>query len=276
MSSSQPVLAAILNGFKPLSENLIKHKVRAKYVPDFVRGGYRLAQVCSFDRPVFMSSGFEERRDKSDKVSRCEDEVSELLAPMNENNVQRAIRRSRSAVFDLCICNNFDLFCTFTYSSEYIDRSNYEEAYRKIKVWLSNRVQRHGLHYVAAPEYHKKGKAIHFHALCNSSAVNLVDSGHKRKGKTVYNIGDWKWGFSTAIKIEGESALEKTSKYIAKYMTKQGGAKIGGRYYLSGGELNRPTYVYGDSFDEFITTETPTYEKTYDLGFTIYKEASFL
>lgn len=276
MSSREAILAPNLSPLKSVSENLCTYKVRAKYVPDFASGGYRLAQVCGFDRPVFTSSGWEEHKPPTDEKLHDVELFEEIIAPPDESNIQRAVRRARATVFDLCICNDFDLFCTFTFSPEHIDRSNYDEAYKKIKVWLSNRVQRNGLHYVATPEYHKKGKAIHFHALCNSSAVNLVDSGHKQKGKVVYNIADWKWGFSTAMKIDGEKAIDKTSKYIAKYMTKQGGAKIGGRYYLSGGSLNRPSYLYGDTFEEFMPDMKPTFERTCDLGFTTYSEYSFL
>ena len=139
-----------------------------------------------------------------------------------------------------------------------IKRNSYEAVYEAFRVWLSNHVQRRGLKYVAVPEYHSGEKsqdktAIHFHILSNSNAVELVDSGHYRKGRQVFNIPSWKKGFSTAIYTDGDrGSTDNTAKYICKYMTKSNGNKVGGRYYLSGGNLQRPMYVYGDSIEELV------------------------
>ena len=122
--------------------------------------------------------------------------------------------------------------------------------------------------YVGVIERHKCSDGLHFHVLCND-VLSLVDSGtvkclgHKKpiristadrykipeeNRKKVYNISDWIYGFSTAIPITGDDALVKVSSYLQKYLTKET-EKIGGRYYYSGGELQRPRYVYCD--DDF-------------------------
>ena len=107
----------------------------------------------------------------------------------------------------------------------------------RLRVYFSNRVQRHGLKYVAVPELHHDG-AIHFHGLCNSEAVGLTDSGRRWKGRPVYNL-DWKIGFSTGVKLVGD--YERVCGYIAKYVTKAtGGGTIGGRYFYHGGALAHP------------------------------------
>lgn len=253
-NKGKPLVDLFGNVLSPISENLGLFRARAKYVPDFENGGLRLASIAEFSFPVFSPKWLSPVRDDDvglDLERAKIPESNEFRQLYNE----RASRRARMNVFDLAICNRFDLFCTFTYDPEKIDRTSYEETYGALRTWLSNRVQRRGLRYVAVPEYHEKnaskyGNAIHFHMLCNSEAVDLVDSGHRRAGKKVYNIPSWTFGFSTAQFITGERSVDFVSKYVSKYMTKTNGRKIGGRYYLSGGDLQRPTYVYADTLDD--------------------------
>lgn len=165
----------------------------------------------------------------------------------NEQSRRRAYRN----VFDYAACNDdvFDLFVTITLDKECIDRYDIKQIYPKFKAFLSNHVQRNGLAYVIVPEYHKDG-AIHFHGLINSSAVKLKDSGKrywKRNtpcyGQRIYNVTDWKFGFTTAVKLKGD--YTNVCKYITKYVMKQAeGGMIGGRYYYHGGKLKRPHYEY--------------------------------
>ena len=120
------------------------------------------------------------------------------------------------------------------------------------------------------PELHKDG-SFHFHFLCNASALKLVDSdtvivkGHKKpiknktadrygvpldERRTVYNISDWSLGFTTAVKTYG--SIEAVAHYIGKYITKSEGGKVGGRWYYSGGKLQRPVLTYQRvSFNDF-------------------------
>lgn len=186
----------------------------------------------------------------------------ELEADNRAQNLQRSIRRASGQLRDYILCNNFDLFCTLTLDSTLIKRDDYGAVIRKLNTYLDNRVRRNGLVYVGVPELHKKG-GIHFHFLCNSEAMKLVDSGcvsvpgHKRPIKvatakrlhippedwhTVYNIADWTLGFTTAIKTYGERGA--LAKYLTKYLTKDMTGKIGGRWYYSGGKLQKPVYKY--------------------------------
>jgi hypothetical protein len=59
----------------------------------------------------------------------------------------------------------------------------------------------------------------------------------------VYNISDWSLGFSTAIPLYGERAAAVA--YVCKYVTKSP-QKIGGRWYYSGGALQRADVVFLD------------------------------
>ena len=73
----------------------------------------------------------------------------------------------------------------------------------------------------------------------------------------MYNIDDWNLGFTTAIRLYGDRAA--VAAYIGKYITK--GEKVGGRWYYSGGELQRPRYMYSrvdfESFEPDFSFECP-------------------
>lgn len=162
--------------------------------------------------------------------------------PEDGDGAARAARRARKQVFELCACNSFDLFFTLTLDPERIDRYDYKVSVRKFGQWADNQVRRCGLRYVAVPELHKDG-AVHFHGLCNASAVRLVESGVAHRGHPIYNLPGWKLGFTTAMYLYGEP--QAAAAYVAKYVTKQqGGGTIGGRYYYHGGDLQHARCVY--------------------------------
>ena len=251
-----------------LSKNASTYTTRAKYYyqPD---GTMRLASIQQFSIPKFTPSGYEARKKigiEPPIITAQEIEIFEdggETADVLPSNIERATRRARKNAFDMIMCNSdLDMFCTFTYSPQAVeDKASYDECYGYLSPWLSNRVQRNGLKYVCVPELTKKGD-IHFHAIMNKSALKLeqafYESGRaiKHNGKPIYNIVDWKRGFTTAEEITrmagDQNEREAVSKYIFKYMGKQEGQKIGGRYCLIGGELRRPIYAYGDSPDEFF------------------------
>jgi hypothetical protein len=195
----------------------------------------------------------------------------------------RAIRRARARVRDIALCTDFKYFVTLTLDSTKIDRYDFKTIVKRLNIWLDNNVRRKGLAYVLVPERHKDG-AIHFHGFFND-ALPAVDSGtvsmpgrkapvrarsarHREQmlsqgGQVVYNLPGWGFGFSTAIEIYGDyaAAVSYVCKYIGKDMdTKvqatggapaEGGratAKIGGRWYYSGGALGHPEITYTDLF----------------------------
>lgn len=267
-----------------VSDNLTKFQVRAKYIP--TPEGLKLALVQSFSVPTFRPSGWESQTEKKPGVRLDEEaELDELCEP-NLADVERASRRAKINAFDIIMCNPcLDTFATFTYKpDDELDKSSYEDCYKKLGVWLSNRVQRRGLMYVIVPERHKSGD-IHFHGIMNSSALSL-DRAYSPKGrplsangKPLFNLQDWKLGFSTAQIIGGaESDREAVAKYVFKYMGKQTGQKIGGRYCLIGGQnIVRPHYEYGDSVEEFISGATAKYDREVKVGDQLeYREYSFI
>ena len=183
------------------------------------------------------------------------------------DNIARAVRRARRKVYDLIVSNSsLNCFITCTLDGKDFERNDTKTFVRKLNKWLDNLVQRTGFKYVLVCEYHKKNKALHFHALCNADALRLQDSGTvlrptggkpvrlataARQGykpeelRTVYNVSNWKYGFSTAIYTDDNRGA--VANYVSKYITKDCD-KIGGRYYRHGGDLKTPHYVFCDRF----------------------------
>ena len=223
-------------------EDAVLYNRRVKINP---RNGEVLEDVCA-SRPIFNPTHAERLKKPRRKAPESEKVVSEE----GTDSRTRSAARARKEVFELCACNDFDLFFTLTLSPEEIDRYDYNEAVKRLGVWLDNRVRRKGLRYVAVPELHKDG-AVHFHGLCNAGAVRLVDSGHSDKGHTIYNISDWKIGFSTALRLYGDPTA--AAHYIAKYVTKNTtSGTIGGRYYFHGGKLDKARCLYyHENYDDF-------------------------
>lgn len=196
-------------------------------------------------------------------------------------------RRAKRKIFDYVICNPFDCFVTLTLDAKLIDRNDYKTVINKLNRYLDNRVRRNGLIYVGVPEVHKNG-GLHFHFAMNSSALKLVDSGTVsirgikapmrvgtalRRGipqsewHTVYNVADWKFGFSTAIKTYGERGAvahylsKELNKTVQKSVSPSGTLeKIGGRWYLSGGKLLKPFVELCDSDNAEMYDSAASYD----------------
>lgn len=206
--------------------------------------GDEVAEILVANRPVFAAGTVPH---ESPSV-RTPVRTPGRAAPAN---IDRARRRARAKLFDLAYCNEWDFFGTLTLDRQKIDRYDYKAIVKKLNTWLNNRVQRKGLTYVIVPEYHKDG-AIHFHGLFNN-CLNLAKTGkfcQTQEGtKEIYNCTEWKFGFTSFIPITGDKA--RICGYLAKYITKDG-EKVGGRYYLSGGNLKNPGYTYDNvDFETF-------------------------
>jgi hypothetical protein len=192
---------------------------------------------------------------------------------------KKSYYRARQQCYDYLMCNpDLNTFITLTFNPEKIDSCSYPLVVSTLSVWLSNRVRRNGLKYILVPEKHQSGR-IHFHGITNRDGLKLTPSGLWKVGKyilpwekistrrrkaaqEIFNVEDMPLGFSTALYVEGEDAQVKISKYIWKYMTKQGGQKIGGRFYLHGGDLALPKLVYSNELFEGSDGTLVTYGAT--------------
>ena len=157
------------------------------------------------------------------------------------SNFDRSRRRARAKVRDIALSNNFRWFVTLTLDPALIDRYDFKAVQRVLTRWLDNQVRRRGLAYILVPERHKKG-GFHFHGLF-TDGLEVIESGHSdAAGHQIYNLPGWKLGFTAAIQVYGNYA--QAVSYVCKYIGKQG-EKPGGRWYYSGGKLEKPQILYG-------------------------------
>lgn len=191
------------------------------------------------------------------------------------------LKRAKEKIFDIAFINDFDYFVTLTFDDKKVNSKDEDEVHRIMRNWFNNMAKRYNFKYLAVPEYHKS-KKIHFHLLC-SGDLNFSDSGtvliperdkpvkistarkiHKNEEdyRTVYNLHNWNFGFSTLIKFEkcedkgqGTTAI---AKYLTKYITK-GLTKVLKHYYYAGGDIKREVKTEY-RIVPFETVRAPVYE----------------
>lgn len=180
------------------------------------------------------------------------------------DNLARSFRRTRSALYMYARQCIWDYFITLTYSPDKIEnRYDYSLCMKKVHKWINNCKVRKAkdLLYLLVPEQHKDG-AWHIHGLlCNTTGLTFTDSGKRYSGKIVYNLDDWKLGFSTATKV---TDTYKVSAYITKYITKDLCSFTPGkqRYFVSKSIPKPKTFtalVDPDEVDSFIQEVADSY-----------------
>jgi len=214
------------------------HNVKVKSYPS----GTQKYTVASY--PMFRNAPEDDERKKGGDVEKKEREPIKPRKKAGEATRKDSTKRAMDKVYDIALLNDFDYFITWTYSPEKIDRFDDDAVKKQLKRYLGNMVRRYAFKYIVIPEYHKDkgaGEAIHIHGLC-SGDISLVDSGWKtRTGELIYNMPQWKMGFSTVMRLYGEP--EAYCRYITKYITKDN-KMIFGNYYWAGGDIRREPDVY--------------------------------
>lgn len=242
----------------------IRGNARITVYPDGTIGRVVLSNRAIFRKPGFVTAL--EQTAEEDMLwaaidaaaQRKREEAKKAGGADPDQSRARSKARARRRVYDLARCGDFDLFVTVTFDPEKVpSRAEFAEVVKKMNKWLGNRVQRSGLRYLGVPEEHHASAGYHYHFLCNSAALRLVDSGHADgKGHRIYNVPEWRYGFSTAIFLYGDAC--GAAAYLCKYISKQGarlwddestGKKagengpLGGRYYIHGGKIPQPQNV---------------------------------
>ena len=147
--------------------------------------------------------------------------ASEPSEKQREHVIQSSMNRTVQKIYEISRANIWDYFLTLTFDRNKLDSSNYNLLCDKVSKWLNNLRSRYApdLKYLIVPELHKDGKHYHFHGLlANIGNITLKDSGIKKNGHTIYNMSNWKYGFSTVTKVKDSN---KVSSYITKYITKE-------------------------------------------------------
>ena len=191
--------------------------------------------------PIFRESGWE-LSNKWDSIH-VEKSVREAGKKSEGEDALRSMRRARAKLRRLALANDFRYFVTLTLDAQRIDRYDGQAVVKALSRWADNMVRRAGLRYILVPELHKDG-AFHFHGFFAGDGVKVVDSGVKWDNRPVFNLPQWKFGFSTAQELYGDYCA--AVGYCCKYIGKQDGQRPLGRWYYSGGALNEPRKDYAD------------------------------
>jgi hypothetical protein len=183
--------------------------------------------------------------------------------------LEDSIRRTKTTISDLTICNEFDLWTTFTFNCQNCNtgcknytkgvkctcppnqckRSKPSICKKRMSKWLNNQRETHGNYsYLIVPEYHKKHNALHFHALMKDYKGQLTPTNKTINKRKVYNIKSYQLGFSTAVKIDN---IDKVSSYIKKYITKDMPLFPGKKRYWCNTGLQRPVKITNPDIDPF-------------------------
>ena len=222
----------------------------ASYVIDEKTGQGRF--IPRIDDAEYCYNPFTE---KIQRVYTVEDEIVEKKKKLD--NLSRSFRRTRSALYMYARQCNWEYFITLTYSPDKLEnRYDFSLCMKKVHTWINNCKKRkaENLLYLLVPEQHKDG-AWHIHGLlCNTTGLTFTDSDKRYNGKIVYNLDDWKLGFSTATKV---TDTYKVSNYITKYITKDLCAITPGkqRYFVSKSIPKPKTFtalIDLDEVDSFI------------------------
>ena len=181
-----------------------------------------------------------------------------------QDSIHRSLRRTKTTIKDIMLCNRFDYWCTFTYNCRACypkcnnnpctcnpstcKRFDINYTRRTLQNWYRNQ-KKHSpnLKYLAVPEFHKNG-AIHFHCMISGFNGRLKDSGKKTKnGQTVYNAVGYYSGFTEFVRIgerfddvDFSSEYQRVISYISKYITKDMPLIHGRRRFLTSTNLNKP------------------------------------
>lgn len=151
-----------------------------------------------------------------------------------ERSACGSLNRTRNALYQLSRQVEWEYFITLTFSPDAVNRYDFNACMCKARTWVNHLRYDHArdLVYVLVPEQHKDG-AWHIHGLLsNCGDISFVDSGTRSKKQIVYNLSDWRYGYSTATAVRDTC---KVSYYLTKYITKDLCSVTKGkrRYYAS-------------------------------------------
>lgn len=179
---------------------------------------------------------------------------NELQALIMRNMLARkSLLRSKANLFDYIQCNTFDMFITFSFSK---DRYDIQKCKTRMMQWIDNQAKlqkkKHNskFEYILVMEYHKDGKAIHFHGLFNNykGAFTKSLNPHTNKpvyqrGKLVHNLKSYRHGFTNMTYIKNQEA---TGRYVTKYVTKDLIEIPGQKRYWASKGLKKPDKLYNE------------------------------
>lgn len=213
-------------------------------------------QIRTYKRPVTVKNKIRTLKPKQANTARTHAQV--------QHSIQSSVNRTVNQIYSIARANKWDYFITLTIDPKKLDNTDFNLVSEKLNIWTNNLRKRYApdLKYIFVPELHKDKSKWHFHGLfADIGQMPLAFSGKTCIGKFVYdyvkkpyatkifNLPLWKYGFSTATKINNSS---KASSYITKYITKDISYILQNQHrYLASQNTDRPIEkVYNVDYDE--------------------------
>ena len=151
----------------------------------------------------------------------------------NERKLSESLSRSRSAIFELALCNPWEWFVTLTLNPEYHNRKDLKNYKKKLSAFLKNynRLHQTTIKYLLIPELHHDKVHWHMHGLMMGLPEEHLKAFSEKeklpiqmiieikKGNQIFRWPAYEkaFGYITISKIRSGEAV---SKYITKYITK--------------------------------------------------------
>lgn len=178
---------------------------------------------------MMRRAGYEESDEEADDAT----ERGRKNTTRNTGKLEQSLSRTRSTIFELALCNNWEWFVTLTLNPEYHDRSDLNNYKKTLSEWLKNYnwIHKTDIKYLLIPEQHSDGNNWHMHGLLLGLPEEHLQEFTEHETlpiKMIIEIArgnrlyDWpayakKFGYASLSRIRN---IENTSKYITKYITK--------------------------------------------------------
>lgn len=200
-----------------------------------------------------------------------------------------SISRSKRNLKEICRCNNFTHFVTFTVDKNKADRFSLDEVQDELKK-INKAIRRKykDYRYVFITEKHENG-AFHFHGLIKGLSLDEGSFIYNDKGKITIPIYSERLGFDCVKEIDvTDNGYSRLCSYIQKYISKDMVKKYNGQLYFCSKGLKKATrYIIKDvpdtikwDFDnEFVSIKNFDYTNIADhsdLDYTVITEKKVL
>lgn len=202
-------------------------------------------QITYYDNSVAYSKPHEKLERSYHNSERTDEE--------REHCINVSLSRTKNTIYNIARSHNWKWFVTFTFNRQKTDASDFKAVMKRMSRNLDNTKQRKcpNLKYLVVPELHLDKTNYHFHGLFSGcDELQFVFSGHfDKKGRPVFNIPSWSWGWTTATLIDDSASA---SNYICKYITKETENYLfGQRRYLSNASKTEPEkhFVYNTKME---------------------------
>lgn len=209
-------------------------------------------QFRMYEKPVEYSERLQKFSERSENQTENKKDDTERTQEQKDRSDFSSRSRTVNQIYEIARANKWEYFLTITFDRKKIDSSDYDLLCSKVSKWINNIRSRYApdLKYLLVPELHKDGVHYHFHGLlANIGSMKLTDSTVKIRGQQIYNLENWKYGFSTVSKIKDSG---RASSYLVKYITKELCAvSMGKKRYWCSRNLDRPVItVYNLPYEE--------------------------